>query len=98
MDMTNYEKLKEALNDGDIHDAQHYAAAMEEELAEARNHEYAGELKAAREDNARLRGLLKEVTTWHSTQDSGYYNGCDTDPCHWCELANNVLSNAQADL
>lgn len=35
--MTTYEKLKEALDDGDIYDAKHYALLLKTELALARN-------------------------------------------------------------
>jgi hypothetical protein len=35
--MTNYEKLKEALEDGDLHDVKHYAKEMESEVARLRN-------------------------------------------------------------
>jgi hypothetical protein len=44
-------------------------------------------------ENCKLRELVKEVTQWHSIPDSGDYNYCDTSPCHWCEMANDILSN-----
>jgi hypothetical protein len=46
-------------------------------------------------ENARLRELVKEVTDWHKTPDSGEYNECDVAPCHWCEMANDILSKRE---
>ncbi len=39
-----------------------------------------------------MRVLLKEVMWWHSDPTLGSsYNGCDTDPCMWCENAKRLL-------
>ncbi len=35
--------------------------------------------------------LLKEVMWWHSDPTLPSYNGCDTDPCLWCESAKRIL-------
>ena len=42
-----------------------------------------------REDAMRV--LLKEVMWWHSDPTLAEYNGCDTDPCLWCENAKRLL-------
>lgn len=39
-----------------------------------------------------VRSLLEEVIGWHSDQQSGDYNACDTSPCMWCVDAKSALS------
>ena len=39
-----------------------------------------------------IRALLEEVMWWHSDPTLGEYNGCDTDPCLWCECAKGLLA------
>jgi hypothetical protein len=39
-----------------------------------------------------IRALLEEVIWWHSDPTlHTTYNGCDTDPCRWCECAKGLL-------
>ena len=42
-----------------------------------------------REDAMRV--LLKEVMWWHSDPTLAEYNGCDKEPCMWCENAKRML-------
>ena len=42
--------------------------------------------------NQAIRDLLEEVMWWHSDPTLGEYNGCDTDPCLWCECAKGFLA------
>lgn len=42
-----------------------------------------------------MRALLKEVLWWHKDPNSGKYNGCDTDPCLFCELAQGLLDGTK---
>ena len=39
-----------------------------------------------------VRALLEEVMWWHSDPTLPDYNGCDTDPCTWCECAKSLLA------
>ena len=39
-----------------------------------------------------IRDLLEEVMWWHSDRTLAEYNGCDTDPCLWCECAKGLLA------
>jgi hypothetical protein len=42
-----------------------------------------------------IRALLEEVMWWHKDPNSGDYNGCDTDPCLFCELAKGLLDGTK---
>lgn len=42
---------------------------------------------------AALRVMLQEVIWWHSDPTANLYNGCDEQPCIWCENAKLLLAD-----
>ena len=43
-----------------------------------------------------IRSLLEEVMWWHSDPTLAEYNGCDTEPCLWCECSKGLLNGTMA--
>ena len=39
----------------------------------------------------KMKGLLREVMSWHADKDSRDYNDCDQEKCLWCELAQGLI-------
>jgi hypothetical protein len=35
----------------------------------------------------KMKGLLREVMSWHADKESREYNDCDQEKCLWCEQA-----------
>jgi hypothetical protein len=46
----------------------------------------------AEERERAVLALLGEVLWWHSDPTLAEYNGCDTEPCQWCECARGLLN------
>ena len=39
--------------------------------------------------------LLRDVLDWNNDPESSDYNGCDREPCSWCEVERQVVDNAE---
>jgi hypothetical protein len=63
------------------------AVLITPEKDELLNHEVLHLRKTARKTIEAKDELLKQVMDWHSDPGSVHYNQCDTDPCHWCTMA-----------
>lgn len=39
----------------------------------------------------KMKGLLREVMSWHADKESRDYNDCDQEKCLWCEQAQELI-------
>jgi len=44
----------------------------------------------------KMKGLLREVMSWHADKNSRDYNDCDQDKCLWCEQAQALIDEGEA--